>query len=145
LKRATSAKTDLDTAGAAFASASFLVPRLVAGEHVAGNGQATRKIGDLATLIRPRRIDPDAISTGTTPLIRTRDLGPDLAITPAEQVDLALVPFPVELTRPGDVIALADGPLPRACADLAGGAAVSAPLLILRPRSERNRQELWMK
>lgn len=136
LERAKSAKAHLDEAGAAFAIAALSVPVLEAASLGTGNTHATQKVGDLATLSRPRRIDAEFIGIGTTPLIRPRDLGPDLAITPSELVDPTLVPFPVEITRPGDVIAVVDGPRLRACVDLVGGAAVSAPLVVLRPRAK---------
>ena len=51
-------------------------------------------------------------------------------------VDLKLVAGAVELTQPGDVLVLADGTRPRAGVDHVGGAAVSAPLMILRPRPD---------
>jgi type I restriction-modification system DNA methylase subunit len=136
LTRVNIAKGDLDAAGAAFGRAAFSIPRLRSEEHQANDGQATRKISDLTTLIRPRRIDPDVIGTGSTPLIRPKDLGPDLAVTPSEQVDLKLVGGRVELTRPGDVLVIADGSRLRAGVDHVGGAAVSAPLVILRPRAD---------
>jgi hypothetical protein len=136
LTRVNIAAGDLDAAGTAFARAAFSVPRLICEEHQANDGLPIRKIGDLTTLIRPRRIDPDVIGTGSTPLIRPKDLGPDLAVTPSEQVDLKLVAGRVELTRPGDVLVITDGSRLRAGVNQAGGAAVSAPLVILRPRPD---------
>jgi hypothetical protein len=97
------------------------------------DGWTTRRLGDLATVMRTWRIDPDAIGIGSTPVIRTVDLGPDLAITPSGHVDLNLLNEPVMLTQPGDVVALADGPQLRAGVDLVGGAAVNAPLQVIRP------------
>jgi hypothetical protein len=136
LKRAQSARANLEAASASFALAAFTIPSLKVASPEAINTRGTRTVGDLATLSRPRRIDTDFIGIGTTPLIRRRDLGPDLTVTPSERVDLALAPFTVELTRPGDVIAVADGPRLRAGVDQVGGAAVSPPLVILRPRTE---------
>ena len=136
LDRLIAAKGALDAASGGLAQASLPIPRLIADEHRTEDGRTTRGIRDLATLIRPRRIDPDVIGTGATPLIRPKDLGPDLAVTPSEQVDLKLVAGAVELTQPGDVLVLADGARPRAGVDHVGGAAVSAPLVVLRPHPD---------
>lgn len=132
LDRLIAAKGALDAASVGLAQASLPIPRLVTDEHRTEDGRTICGIRDLATLIRPRRIDSDVIGTGATPLIRPRDLGPDLAVTPSEQVDLKLVAGAVELTQPGDVLVLADGARPRAAVAHVGGAAVSAPLVILR-------------
>ena len=136
LARVDAAKGNLGAASTAFIRAAFPLPRLVSGEPQANDGQTIRKISDLTLLIRPRRIDPDVVGTGSTPLIRPKDLGPDLAVTPSDQVDLKLVAGQVELTQPGDVLVLPDGARPRAAVDHVGGAAVSAPLVILRPRPD---------
>jgi N-6 DNA Methylase len=136
LTRVNAAKEDLEAAGTAFARAAFPIPRLVGEEHQASDEQPICKISDLATLIRPRRIDPEMVGSGSTPLIRPKDLGPDLAVTPSEQVDLKLVAGRVELTQPGDILVIADGSRPRVGVDHVGGAAVSAPLVVLRPRPD---------
>jgi N-6 DNA Methylase len=136
LGRLVVAKDVLDAASVGLAQASLPFPRLIADEHRTEDGRTTRGIRDLTTLIRPRRIDPDVVGTGTTPLIRPKDLGPDLAVTPSEQVDLKLVAGAVELTQPDDVLVLADGARPRAGVDHVGGAAVSAPLVVLRPHPD---------
>ena len=136
LDRLIAAKSTLDAAGGGLVRASFPIPRLVADEYRTEDGRTIRGIRDLGTLIRPRRIDPDVIGTGATPLIRPKDLGPDLVVTPSEQVDLRLVAGAVELTQPGDVLVLADGARPRAGVDYIGGAAVSAPLVVLRPHPD---------
>jgi hypothetical protein len=133
LARVIAAKSSLEAAGVAFAEAAFPIPRLVTGENRTGNGRTIHRISDLATLVRPRRIDPEVIGTGTTPLIRPKDIGPDLVVTPSEKVDLEMMAGQVELTERGDILVLADGARPRAGVVRMGGAAVSAPLLILRP------------
>ena len=135
LKRVKSASSDLGAASAAFSLAAFTIPGLSAASPEAENTRETCTVGDLATLSRPRRIDTNFVGIGITPFIRSRDVGPDLTVIPSEHVDLTLVPFTVELTRPGDVIAVPDGPRLRAGVDQIGGAAVSAPLVILRPRA----------
>jgi predicted DNA-binding transcriptional regulator AlpA len=135
LKRVAAAERDRRAAGAAFSEASFSLPPLAAGR--AGppeDGWPVRKITDLATLIRPRRMDPDLIGTGATPLIRAADIGPDLTAAPSGRVDLGLATSPVERTQPGDIVVVADGAKPRAAVDHRGGAVVSAPLQVVRPR-----------
>jgi predicted DNA-binding transcriptional regulator AlpA len=134
LERVVVAEQDLHAAATAFGEASFSLPRLVTGGDQTAPRWAIRKISDMATLIRPRRVDPDAIGTGDTPLIRPRDLGPDMVVTPSEQVDLELLAGPVELTQPGDILVLADGTQPRAGVDHVGGAVVSGSIQMLRPR-----------
>lgn len=135
LERVAAAERDLRAAGAAFSEASFPLPPLAA-DH-AGTPQdswAIRKITDLATLIRPRRMDPDLIGKGATPLIRVDDIGPDLAAIPSTRVDLEHAKGPVEITKPGDVVVVADGAKPRAAVDHRGGAVVAAPLQVARLR-----------
>jgi type I restriction-modification system DNA methylase subunit len=138
LERVRAAERDLRAAGSGFSGASFPLPPLAAAGH-AGTSQdswAIRKITDLATLIRPRRMDPDLIGKGTTPLIRVSDLGPDLAAIPRGRVDLEHAKGPVEITQPGDVVVVADGAKPRAAVDHRGGAVVAAPLQVARLRSD---------
>jgi type I restriction-modification system DNA methylase subunit/predicted DNA-binding transcriptional regulator AlpA len=135
LERVAAAEHELRAASARFCEASFSVPPLAPGR--AGppeDSWAIRKVTDLAKLIRPRRIDPDLIGTGDTPLIRTSDIGPDLAVTPGSLVDPGLVTGRVEFTQPGDIVVVADGTKPRAAVDHRGGAVVSAPLQVVRPR-----------
>lgn len=133
LNRITAAVNDLQTASAAFTRAAPSLASTLTAANQANDGWVIRRLGDLATVMRARRIDPDAIGTGSTPVIRVKDLGPDLAITPSDHVDLNLLNGPVVLTQPGDVVALADGAQPRAGVDLVGGAVVNAPLQVLRP------------
>ena len=133
LNRITAAVNDLQTASAAFTRAVPSLPSTLTAGNQTNDGWVIRRLGDLATIMRARRIDPDAIGTGSTPVIRVKDLGPDLAITPSDHVDLNLLNGPVVLTQPGDVVALADGAQPRAGVDLVGGAVVNAPLQVLRP------------
>jgi hypothetical protein len=133
LNRITTAVNDLQTASAAFTRAAPSLPSTLTAANQPNDGWVIRRLGDLATVMRARRIDPDAIGTGSTPVIRVKDLGPDLAITPSDHVDLNLLNGPVVLTQPGDVVALADGAQPRAGVDLVGGAVVNAPLQVLRP------------
>jgi type I restriction-modification system DNA methylase subunit/predicted DNA-binding transcriptional regulator AlpA len=137
LERVTAAERDLRAAGAAFSGASFPLPPLAAGHaDRSQDSWAIRKITDLATLIRPRRMDPDLIGKGTTPLIRVSDIGPDLAAIPGGRVDLEHAKGPVEITQPGDVVVVADGAKPRAAVDHRGGAVVAAPLQVARLRSD---------
>ena len=133
LNRITAAINDLQTASAAVTRAAPSLPSTLTAANQPNDGWVIRRLGDLATVMRARRIDPDAIGTGSTPVIRVKDLGPDLAITPSDHVDLNLLNGPVVLTQPGDVVALADGAQPRAGVDLVGGAVVNAPLQVLRP------------
>ena len=129
------AERELRAASAGFSQASFSIPPLASGR--AGpleDSWAIRKVTDLAKLIRPRRMDPDLIGTGATPLIRVCDIGPDLAVTPASRVDPGVVTGRVEFTQPGDIVVVADGAKPRAAVDHQGGAVVSAPLQVVRPR-----------
>ena len=133
LNRIAAAVHDLETATAAFTRAAPSLPRALTAVNQTNDGWVPQRLGDLAMILRARRIDPDAIGTGSTPLIRLKDLGPDLAITPSDHVDMNLLNGPVVLTQPGDVVALADGAQPRAGVDLAGGAVVNAPLQVLRP------------
>jgi SAM-dependent methyltransferase/predicted DNA-binding transcriptional regulator AlpA len=136
LNRVIEAERVLHSARNGFSQESFAVPSLIARDEEVSDSWPTKKISDLATLFRPRRIDPDLIGTGTTPLIRPRDLGPDLTVTWSEKIDLKLMVAPVELTQPGDVIVLADGRQLRAAVDQIGDAIAAAPLQVVRPRSE---------
>ena len=136
LQRVATAERALRAAGAAFCGASLSIPPLVPGRPgPSGDSWPIMKVTDLAALIRPRRIDPDLIGTGATPLIRVGDIGPDLAVTPGGVVDPGLMTGRVEFTEPGDVVVVADGAKPRAAVDHRGGAVVSAPLQVVRPRA----------
>jgi hypothetical protein len=133
LNRITAAVSDLQTAGTAFTRASAPLASMLTVGNQTTDGWVIRRLSELATVMRTRRIDPDAIGTGSTPVIRVKDLGPGLTITPSDHVDLDLLNGPVVLTQPGDVVALADGAQPRAAVDPVGGAVVNAPLQVLRP------------
>jgi type I restriction-modification system DNA methylase subunit len=136
LKRVNEVERVLRTARDEFSQTSFAIPPLVARDEEVSDPWPAHKLSDLATLFRSRRIDSDVVGTGTTPLIRPRDLGLDLTVTWSEQVDLSLVAEPIELTQPNDVIVLADGPQPRAAVDHVGGAIAAAPLQVVRPLAE---------
>ena len=84
----------------------------------------------LLTLIRTRRVDPDLIGSGNTPLIRGRDLGDDWSVTPSGQIDPGLLDYQPTLSQAGDV--LVDAVRARTAVDQTGGAVVAAPLYILR-------------
>jgi hypothetical protein len=126
---------ELQTAKNAF-SQTFSIPVLEPTYGEPSSRQQTFKLGEVARFIRPRRIDPEAIGIGTASLILPKDLGPDLAAIPGTTVDSAALTGPVEITRSGDVIVMADGAKPRAAVDHAGGAVVGAPLQIVRLRRE---------
>jgi hypothetical protein len=83
------------------------------------------------TMMRSRRLDPALVDTGTTPLVRQRDLHDDFSVVPTGKVDLGLLDHEVELTVPGDVLISATGGLRTAVVDV-GGAVVAAPVHILR-------------
>ncbi len=135
LERMATAERELRGAAARFSEASFSIPPLIPGRaHSPEDSWEVRKVAELATLIRPRRIDPDLIGTGDTPLIRHSDIGPDLIIVPSGRVDPSRATERLEFTEPGDVVVVTDGSKPRAAVDYLGGAVVSAPLQVARPR-----------
>jgi type I restriction-modification system DNA methylase subunit len=134
LQRMATAERELRTASARLGGASFSIPPLTGPADSPEDSWEVRKVTDLATLIRPRRIDPDLFGTGDTPLIRNSDIGPDLTVIPSSRVELTSATDKVELTRPGDVVVVTGGAKPRAAVDHLGGAVVSAPLQVVRPR-----------
>jgi type I restriction-modification system DNA methylase subunit len=135
LERVASAERELRAATAKSREASFSIPPLTAGRGgPPGDSWEVRKVAELATIIRPRRIDPDLIGTGDTPLIRHTDIGPDLSVVPSGRVDPQRAADRVEFTQPGDVIVVTDGSKPRAAVDHLGGAVVTAPFQVARPR-----------
>jgi N-6 DNA Methylase len=136
LERIGNAFRDLDAAKNAFSLAFPFIPDLESAYGEAANRRQTFRLGEMARLIRPRRIDPDAIGAGTAPLIRPKDLNPDMAVLPSGSVDTRALTSPVEVTRPGDVIVMTDGAKPRAAVDHAGGAVVGAPLQIVRAQRD---------
>jgi type I restriction-modification system DNA methylase subunit/predicted DNA-binding transcriptional regulator AlpA len=138
LKRMANAERDLRMASAALSHARFTVPSLEAvlvGEKQEASWPV-RKITDLATIIRTQRIHPDLVGTGATPLIRPSDVDPGMPITPSSRINPALVKGSVEVTKPGDVVVMVDGPKPRAAVDHHGGAVVLGPLCVVRPRPD---------
>jgi type I restriction-modification system DNA methylase subunit len=135
LERVAIAEHALRAATAKYRDASFSIPPLTAGRGGPQNDSwEVRKVAELATIIRPRRIDPDLIGTGDTPLIRHSDIGPDLSVVPSGRVDPKRAADRVEFTQPGDVVVVTDGSKPRAAVDHLGGAVVSAPFQVARPR-----------
>jgi type I restriction-modification system DNA methylase subunit len=134
LQRMATAERELRTASARLREASFSIPALTGPADSEEDSWEVRKVTDLATLIRPRRIDPDLLGTGDTPLIRHSDIGPDLTVIPSSRVELRSATDKVEFTRPGDVVVVTGGAKPRAAVDHLGGAVVSAPLQVVRPR-----------
>jgi type I restriction-modification system DNA methylase subunit len=137
LERVAAAEHELHAAGAALCGASISIPPLAAGTAGPLEGKwEIKKVTDLAMLIRPRRIDPDLIGTGATPLIRVGDIGLDLTVNPGSRVDPGRVTGRVEVTQPGDVVVVPDGAKPRAAVDYQGGAVVGAPIQVLRPRPD---------
>ena len=136
LQRMATAERELRTASARLSEASFSIPPLAGPADSPEDSWEVRKVTDLATLIRPRRIDPDLFGTGDTPLIRHSDIGPDLTVIPSSRVELGSLTDKVEFTRPGDVVVITNGAKPRAAVDYLGGAVVSAPLQVVRPRPE---------
>ena len=133
LRRVATVERELRAASARFSEASFFIPPLAGRTDSPEDSWEVRKVTDLATLIRPRRIDPDLFGTGDTPLIRHSDIGPDLTVIPSSRVELSATDR-VEFTQPGDVVVVTDGAKPRAAVDHLGGAVVSAPLQVVRPR-----------
>jgi type I restriction-modification system DNA methylase subunit len=136
LERLATAERELRAASARFSEASFSIPPLTAGRGgpPSGDSWEVRKVAELATIIRPRRIDPDLIGTGDTPLVRHSDIGPDLSVVPSGRVDPERAADRVEFTQPGDVVVVTDGSKPRAAVDHLGGAVVTAPFQVARPR-----------
>ena len=134
LQRMATAERELRAASARFSEASFSIPSLAGRDDSPEDSWEVRKVTDLATLIRPRRIDPDLFETGDTPLIRHGDIGADLTVIPSSRVELGSMTDKVEFTRPGDVVVVTDGAKPRAAVDHRGGAVVGAPLQVVRPR-----------
>ena len=133
LERISNGQQELRAAGAAFAQSVPSIPHLEPAAGAASLSRLTFRLGDVARVVRPRRIATSAIGLGTTPLIRPKDITPGVPVVPSSHVDLRLVPGPVEMTRAGDVIVLAEGPKPRAAVDHLGGAVVSGPLEVVRP------------
>ena len=134
LQRVATAERELRAASARFCEVSFSIPPLAGRADSPEDSWEVRKVADLATIIRPRRIDPDLSGTGGTPLIRHSDIGPDLTVVPSGRIELGSVPDKVEFTQPGDVVVVTDGSKPRAAVDHLGGAVVSAPFQVARPR-----------
>ena len=135
LERIDNALRELQAAKNAF-NQTFFVPDLEPTYGKASTRQQTFRLGEVARFIRPRRIDPEAIGIGTASLILPKDLSPDLAAIPGNTVDIEALTGPVEVTRPGDVIVMADGAKPRAAVDHVGGAVVGAPLQIVQLRRD---------
>jgi type I restriction-modification system DNA methylase subunit/predicted DNA-binding transcriptional regulator AlpA len=134
LRRIAAAKGELCAAAAAFRSDISSLPSFeVEPVKESGSSQAMIRVADLAVIVRPRRIDPDLVGTGETPLIRVHDIGPGLSIAPSGQVDAEPIADRIDVTQPGDIVVVTDGAKPRAAVDPVGGAAVSAPLQIVRP------------
>jgi type I restriction-modification system DNA methylase subunit/predicted DNA-binding transcriptional regulator AlpA len=134
LRRIAAAESELHAAAAAFRDAASSIPSLEVEYAEPAANRAIRKLTDLAEIVRPRRIAPDLIGLGATPLIRTHDVGQGLAIIPSGHADAQQTPDRIDLTQPGDIVVVVDGAKPRAAVDHAGGAAVGAPLQILRVR-----------
>ena len=68
LERVATAERELRAATAKYRDASFSIPPLTAGRGgPPGDSWEVRKVAELATIIRPRRIDPDLTGTGDTP------------------------------------------------------------------------------
>jgi hypothetical protein len=134
LQRLATAEHELRAASARFREASFSIPPLTGRADWPQESWEVRKVADLATIIRPRRIDPDLVGTGGTPLIRHSDVGADLTVVPSGRIELGSVPDKIEFTQPGDVVVVTDGSKPRAAVDHTGGAVVSAPFQVARPR-----------
>lgn len=105
------------------------------GAPIRSSSLLTMAESGLVTLIRPRRVDPTGIGPGDTPLVRPRDISADLLVTPREFVDQSFLSRPIKLTQPGDVLVVTDGQI-RAGVDRDGGAVVSGPIHIVRPRSD---------
>jgi hypothetical protein len=135
LARTRFAEKALRVAIASFPTAPFLPPPIAAGEGRATHRQSIAHLAELGLIIRvpTRRIEPDLDGTGDTPMIRAKDVRAGLNVEPGARVDTALLSQPPELTRAGDVLVILDGPNPRAGIDRTGGAAVSAPVQIVRP------------
>jgi SAM-dependent methyltransferase/predicted DNA-binding transcriptional regulator AlpA len=133
LQRIRNARRELEAAGHVFSQALPPIPGIEITEAEPSQSAPTDRLGELARIIRPRRIDGAAAGTGTTPLIRPKDLGFDLLVTPSGRVDLNDLTSAIEVTEPGDVVVLPDGAKSRAAVDHAGGAVVGAPLQIVRP------------
>jgi predicted DNA-binding transcriptional regulator AlpA/SAM-dependent methyltransferase len=136
LERIGNALRDLDTAKNAFSLTLPFIPDLEPAYGDTLDRHQTFRLGEVARIIRPRRIDPEAIGTGAASLIRLKDINPDMAVFPGDSVDIKALTSPVELTQPGDVVVMADGAKPRAAVDHAGGAVVGAPLQIVRPQRD---------
>jgi type I restriction-modification system DNA methylase subunit/predicted DNA-binding transcriptional regulator AlpA len=133
LQRIRNARRELEAAGHVFSQALPPIPGIEITEGEASHSAPTARLGELARIIRPRRIDGEAAGTGTMPLIRSKDLGVDLWVTPSGRVDNNDLTSASEVTEPGDVVVLPDGAKPRAAVDHGGGALVGAPLQIVRP------------
>jgi SAM-dependent methyltransferase len=132
LQRIGNARRELQEASGAFSKASVPIPALEAAACEPAQRGPTVRLGEFTRIIRPRRIDAEAAETGTVPLIRSKDLGPDLVVSASGRIEGELASAN-EVTQPGDVIVLADGAKPRAAVDQHGGAVVGAPLQIVRP------------
>jgi hypothetical protein len=138
LHRIESAERSLLAATATLDQATWTAPRLAAGTSGSERKWTVAKMIDLGLLvrIRPRPVDPDVIGNGGTPFIRAADVGDDFSVTPSEQIDIDLIPPPVELTKPGDVLVTIRGGTSRTAVDQVGGAVASSSIQILR--SERD-------
>jgi type I restriction-modification system DNA methylase subunit len=134
LRRMATAECELRAAQARLSETSLSIPPLTGAVDSSEDVWVVRKVTDLATIIRPRRIDPDLLGPGDTPLIRHSDIGPDLNIIPAGRVEPGPAMDRIEFTQPGDVVVVTDGAKPRAAVDHRGGAIVTAPLQVVRPR-----------
>jgi hypothetical protein len=134
LERIQRGRRNLDSVPAALHAASTRqLVRIEPAPNAVRNARRTVKVSELAELLVSVTVPPDAQGTGTTALIKARDIQADLSVVPGSTVDLDRLPA-VELTQPGDIVVQADGHV-RAGVDPAGGAVVAAPLRILRPTS----------
>lgn len=134
LERIENARRELQEARTRLSTASLAIPLLQGRFESLDDSWEIRKMTDLATIIRPRRIDPKLFGAVGVPVIRHADVGPDLTIRPSSRVNLESVTHRVEITKPGDVVVITDGAKPRAAVDHWGGAVVSSPLQVVRPR-----------
>jgi predicted DNA-binding transcriptional regulator AlpA len=136
IERITAALGTIEAAKNAFGESLPFEPHFEPAYAEISTDQRMFRLDAVAKVIRPRRIDPEAVGTGAAPLIVPRDLSPDLTVLPSDTVDIDALGNVVEISRPGDIIVMADGAKPRAAVDHIGGAVVGAPLQIVQVQRE---------
>jgi len=89
----------------------------------------------MIALVRPHKVDRAQAGHGDLPVVRPEDISFDFSAVHGDFVDRMSLPHEAELTQPGDVLVLTEGRV-RAGVDKSGGAAITGPIQIVRPKSQ---------